>query len=304
MTDTLIPETLKTLRENKRWTQAQLAEKSSCSKEQIGRWERGEATNLRKTSQDRLAKALGVPWEELTKPVEKDQTDIPSWLDSTIQLNVRVDKSTRTNLGLVSIIYKISWREIIELAPLLFAITAEQSLAARSDALSDSIGHIEDGRNSAQSAAPYMSDAFDTVGYNVGWIEGEESSIKEHEIFKEYYDRDEEAHSPFVNYLDDQIRGWLTGTEISPTDSETPPEYEFPEKMIQGYTGISDDNETDKTILNFIKNGDIDFREVLSKKYKLETDEFRTWLDEEHKKVQVKLDDEFFELCGINFEQP
>jgi transcriptional regulator with XRE-family HTH domain len=71
MNDTLNPAALKQCRNQRGWSQEQLADESKISKTQISRWERDKLTKgIRQSSRDRLCKALGVKWEDLTRPPE------------------------------------------------------------------------------------------------------------------------------------------------------------------------------------------------------------------------------------------
>ena len=129
MTNTLNPEALKAQRERHGWAQKDLAQKSNCSTTQISRWECGKHLNINKNSRDRLTGALGISWEVLTRTPDDSNGD--SLLYQTAKLNTRVRQDTRTNLELVSRIYGVHWATIIELAPLLFIIAAQNSLNDR-----------------------------------------------------------------------------------------------------------------------------------------------------------------------------
>jgi hypothetical protein len=226
-------------------------------------------------------------------------------LNPTIQLNVRVRKSTRNHLELVSLIYDISWRDILELAPLLFFISAEQSLAARKKSLDNAEQEIEDAVSSASVSMPHLSGAF-RPGYDYERIKKERDSIKNRDIFGADFDDEDEL--PFVNFLEAQIKGLEEQTKGLSIDIWSDgfyqaPNYTFPLEWVQKLTGLSYDEKTEVDILRLIHSGEIDLREVLSNKSKLKPDAFRAWLNEENQKVSAKnkslIPDEIINLLWV-----
>ena len=128
---TLHPEALKAARKNRGWSQKELAEESNLSIEQISRWERSpQPTKPRSSSRKRLIEALRVSWEELSK-APSHQGEEESKILPTEQLHYRIKSSVKNALVLASRRYNIKEVDIIELAPLLFLIAAEKSLAVR-----------------------------------------------------------------------------------------------------------------------------------------------------------------------------
>jgi transcriptional regulator with XRE-family HTH domain len=300
MADTLNAETLKTFRKRRGWSQDELAEKSDCSKEQISRWERGETVRIRKTSRERLCKALGVKWEELTKRSEESETD--SWLEPTIRLNDRVRQSTRTGLELVSLIYGVRRADIIEMAPLLFLIAAEKSLQARKQALDAAVKETDHAAASARGAAPHLFQAF-WPGYDDDAIEQERKWITERRVFgwPDYSSEDDNGaeYSPYVNYLKkllEELPKWGAEENPNPWVEEISsryfgaPDYEFSTDLLQEVTGISGDGESEQLMLRRIQQGYIDLGEVWSKKKELEESDYRAWLKDQHQKVEADID--------------
>lgn len=277
MADTLNPETLKTLRERRRWTQAQLAEKSVCSKEQIGRWERGETTALRKTSQERLCKALDVELEELTRPVDDSAKNL--WNLTTEQLNVRVPRSTRTALELVSVIYGVSWADIIWFSPILFFISAQKSLEARKEALGDAFERAEN-----ITVAPHLVEAF-SVFQDERAIQREKDSIENREVFAYGGSGVAGRLSPYAKYLKDSIdglpekeRSWIS--EIESAYSEIP-HYSFANDLLREFSGISSEIEDSDYLLYAIDNGDIDLKDLRRRRKSMLVGEFEKYLQEQ-----------------------
>jgi transcriptional regulator with XRE-family HTH domain len=138
MTDRLNPDALKLYRRQRGWSQEQLASESRISKTQISRWERGnQVAGSRQSSRDRLCRALGVKWEQLTRPLKDDD----SWkLLNRVPLKGQIDGAARTVLTLVQRRFGLTDEAIMNLAPLAVLILAEQSLRARQTALDESGG--------------------------------------------------------------------------------------------------------------------------------------------------------------------
>jgi len=124
---------LKTLRERQKdSSQTALADAAGISKDTLWRIEHGKQSGS--TVLDLLAKALGVEPEVLTgeKPLPDDKSDPDAWLETRRhKLSYRVDGAVRNAFSLVSLRYKIPVARIVELAPLLFVLAAEESLERR-----------------------------------------------------------------------------------------------------------------------------------------------------------------------------
>lgn len=127
------PQRLRVLRKGKRMSRRKLAERSRVSERQIARIE-SSATRVRGTTLVRLAKALGEDLETLVgnAPVKP----APPAAEPT-QWGFRVSPQLCLAYDLVSHRYGPSRKEIVELAPLLFTLLAEGSLAWRRQCLEE-----------------------------------------------------------------------------------------------------------------------------------------------------------------------
>ena len=132
------PEHLKTLRTRKGWSQDKLASESSVSKRQIIRIENSRTSiNVRENTVKRLAHALKVERMVLTgnKPLGPEQ----QLLLPDVQLSSRTSSQVRLAYDLVKHRYGPSHKDLVNLAPLLFVLLAEGSLAWRRQCL-DEVG--------------------------------------------------------------------------------------------------------------------------------------------------------------------
>ena len=121
------PQSLRALRSGKGWSRSQLAAMSGVSERQLARLETSGGA-VRMTTFKRIAQALGTDKEKLSgaSPV----TPNPAKLED-VGLRARVSPQLQLAYDLVSLRYGPTRREIIELAPLLFVLLAEGSLAWR-----------------------------------------------------------------------------------------------------------------------------------------------------------------------------
>lgn len=298
MENTLHPEALKAARKKKGWSQRQLAENSRCSIDQISRWERGISLNMHPNSRGKLIKALGISWEVLTRP-PTDSGDDESKLFPTVQLNLRVRPEAKVALILASRRYNVRPTDIIELAPLLFLITAEKSLADRQANIDAIDMQWEAAVQESIKAAPHLAPAFFRPYDHDETIESELQSIMRREVFGPKDSFDVEEHNPYVTYLVRLIKGLPEGLveDLSPNYFRAP-DYRIAEDTLREITGISGKTENDQELLEFISQGDIDLRELLNKKQKLADKDYSDWLSKQREDAKTKREEQLYELLG------
>ncbi len=124
---------LKALRQRRGLSQEGLAAAARVSKSQIQRIERDEAGSVRRHTLASLSRALRVDADVLTGRASLDDADGAA--GTAVQMGARVSTETRLAYDLLARRYGIGAKHLIELAPLLFALLAESSLAARREKL-------------------------------------------------------------------------------------------------------------------------------------------------------------------------
>jgi transcriptional regulator with XRE-family HTH domain len=303
MTDTLNPEALKLFRKQQRFSQEKLAAKSKISKTQISRWERGEqVAGIRASSRDRLCQALGVKWEQLTRaPKEEDNL---KWRNR-LPLKGGIDGSARTFLTLVQAHLGLTEDAIIDLAPLAVLILGQRSLRARQTALDETVKALEAATAEACRRLPYMPGAF-RDGYRCEWIDEERNSLKERELFMTHVDYESNEHSPFINFLQDELKA-LGLFEEHPIDFTASyrgatPDYAVPAHVLADTVGLDPDKEADQGILERIQDGQIDLWEVWENKETSGAEEYRRWLEEKNQAVAEELASRFKHLHGFRLK--
>lgn len=121
------PKRLRELRRQKRWSRERLRKESNVSVRQIARIESAETvTAVRATTVDRLARALRTDAGTLKEPLESDQP-----IPGDVRISAKVSPKTRLAYDLIERRYGPSAEQLMVLAPLLFVLLAEGSLARR-----------------------------------------------------------------------------------------------------------------------------------------------------------------------------
>ena len=152
------PESLKVLRSGKGWSRRQLADRSSVSERQLARLETArDSVPVRMTTFKRIAEALGTDGGKLSGA--SSVTRNPEKLED-VGLRVRVSPQLQLAYDLVSFRYGPTRREIVELAPLLFVLLAEGSLAwrlERAEKVDALLGRLQDlGKHTALYCASFL----------------------------------------------------------------------------------------------------------------------------------------------------
>lgn len=290
MATTIHPETLRKLRQQRKLSQHDLAERSSCSVAQISRWERGKSSNAHRSSMLRLAKALGVKEDVLIQPPASDAKDsADAFYDSDgVQLNVRVRRDTRTAMEVVGGLFGVTWSEIIELAPLVFLATAKGSLEERKAAVES----IEQERDRVLAdivrAAPHLAPDFHVETYLAeAAIAVEKKSIESRDVFgpdlsfREYDVEEDPEEAPYVIFLRKLLGDWNEKIfVIHPGGYGYAPSYSVTEEFLKETYGVTGDSEVNKRILHYLVCGEIDLRSLRAKKDALSESEFSTWLED------------------------
>ncbi len=219
---------VKQLRDERGWTQDDLARKAGLNKQSIFRIEKGEKRGPRPETIAQLSKAFGVDAAVLTgRPSTQpaSQTDDADPLapeaskadpfENASQLNLRIDNAARNALALTARRYGVQLSEVVEIAPFLFFLMAERSLQRRrerKDEVSNAIAEVESLRDRHR----YLP--IDIPG-NDAQICCEEDSIQKNDIFGRLYegvnngrtfryisDYDDNTDNPFAAFLKEELK--------------------------------------------------------------------------------------------------
>jgi transcriptional regulator with XRE-family HTH domain len=193
-------------------TQDQLAEKAKLTKDTISRLERGMQSGAGRAGVA-VAKALGVELGVLTgdvpMPTGSDE-DTPGW--RTYPLAARVDGVVRNAYTLTAARYGVTIATIVDVAPLLFVLAAERSLARRRQHMAE-LDAATDRVSELCGQFPHLPPAFMP---SVAWSDhliAEEESIRARDILAEKLeherilskDYEQAEQNPFVTSLREEI---------------------------------------------------------------------------------------------------
>ena len=217
---------LSSLRKKQKLTRSQLAKRSGITSRTILRLE-NKPQQCRKSREDTLnllAKALGVEPGVLTGELPLPESGkAPE--SERVQIGAQIAPKTRLAYDLIKRRYGVSATEVINVAPLFFALLAEGSLAWRRKKLEEMNGALDrlehiDGFWRGKGLT------FDVTLTSVPEaIEAEENSIAKADLFGEhllgdldYYDLDPSIDNPFASYLR-KLKAELDITGVVDVDS-------------------------------------------------------------------------------------
>ena len=215
----IIPETLKQRRKKRRLSQQRLAEEAGIDQKTVARIEVGKGGETRRDTVERIAKALRVRPEVLGEAPDaeevRDEESRRLFGMGVFNRRLRLDGETLIAYDLVREHYGVGMQKIINVAPMLFTLLAEMSLAERRRRLKE---------------AEEAIDAFNRVSpehiQGRAWEGGyEKASIAERDLFARsidwmevnefYYEEDRNPFSDFLKQL---------AKELSPESDAIDPE--------------------------------------------------------------------------------
>ena len=211
------PDRLLRLRKKRGLTRPQLASLSDITERTIQRLE-NESQRCQKSQEhtvNSLANALGVEPGVLTGELPLPKLDkVPTSAAKQVQISAQITSKARLEYDLIKHRYGVNATELINMAPLFFALLAEGSLAWRRERLKepkeaiDRLTQVNDGWSVCCSSGAYIA--------NKG-VAAEENSISKVDLFGEHLlselsDIDDEflededflylsIYNPFASYL-------------------------------------------------------------------------------------------------------
>jgi len=186
------------LRKAKKLSRAGLARLSKVSVRTIQRLENPASgiNNPHGNTLDRLAKALQVEPGVLTGDLPLPGSgNAPAFEPRRVQVSAEIAPKARLAYDLVKRRYGVSATEIINMAPLFFALLAEGSLARRRKMLEEAGEAIERLDQMRDEVGHWVFGGATTVALNADMLEGE--SIAKADIFGEHLLSD--AHDTFTH---------------------------------------------------------------------------------------------------------
>ena len=226
------PKSLRRLRDKQGLTRPQLAERSGINKRTIQRLENEpqQCQKSRKDTLERLAKALGVKEGEegvLTGELPLPEFGkVPDSDSERVQIGAQIAPKVRLAYDLIKRRYGVTATEIINMAPLFFALLAEGSLAWRREKLEE----LKEGIDRLNQIDGFWRENYFPFAVTVddNDIKAEEDSIDkandkanlfgEHLLGCVTYDLDPSTDNPFASYLR-KLKAELDITGVVDVDS-------------------------------------------------------------------------------------
>lgn len=282
MTDTINPQALKAARVRRGMNQQQLADAIGCTKDTVSRWERGKSSKIRSHLRKPLCRELRVEWEKLT-----GSTDQPKEILDDTTAKVSIGRAARASLQLVAERFNVRPREVVDLAPLLFLILAEQSLLERERRLQEIYAAMQKADEQLLANCAHLGGIITARSPSVdNQLYEEQESLSKRDVFGRAikYEFWEEGHEgPFVHFIRDLTKDLPKGavTDVDSFDGDMIESYRIADDTLQECTGISEDDEKGEKLLRYIRCGVIDFSECLRVKRAGDESKYRHWLCDE-----------------------
>ena len=230
------PDRLRSLRQKKKMTRSELANRSRISERTIQRLEieAGRCRSSHEHTVNALAKALGFEAGMLTGGLPlPDPGKAPVSDPARVQIGAQIAPKARLAYDLAKRRYRVSATEIINMAPLFFVLLAEGSLARRRKKLKEADGHLQqiESEHGLFGAALTVAD---TATVEEGDSIAKADLFGKHLVEGEYIiggaPFDPSQDNPFASYLrkltdDLDIPGVVV---VEPDDLRYGPSAEFP----------------------------------------------------------------------------
>jgi transcriptional regulator with XRE-family HTH domain len=210
------PLILKRQREKLGFSLEDLEARSGIDKGTIYRIEAGKPGRNARNTIAKLANALKCSSDELVATKIDDPDATETVLYSRSQLNVRISHEARNALAFVGQRYGVRSIDIIEFAPLLFHLVAEESLRSRRDSL-ERLRTARETVSAMQGSFPHITERLMNDWQAEEMEFAEERSIAKRDLRGEFLDKDETLYdvrpmeydegeqNPFIVHLRDRL---------------------------------------------------------------------------------------------------
>lgn len=174
----------------------------------VSRWKTGKIRTVRSDKLTRLCEVLRTTPTELCADGPLPEAAAAGDAAPRGQVTMMLDTACRNALALIARRYGVTRQQIVEIAPLLFAIMAEQSLAERRDRLKG----FHDAQDKCFDAAPphlgRLLRGRSDEGDDAKVLEAEQLSIEQRDLFAARVSgryANEDASNPFAAFLSERL---------------------------------------------------------------------------------------------------
>ena len=203
------PKRIATLRARRGLSQKELAGKIQADPGTVSRWERGKNHKVRPDVFGRLLRTLNATEDDLCGVGPLPEAPPTQHQPQREQMNLSIDLACRNALHLVARRYGVTRQQIVEIAPLLFFIFAEQSLQQRRKRLS----LFEEAADAVSVAKPQHLPPKTPV--DEAAVAEEKESIEARDLFADKVsgrggpDWNRDLDNPFATFLREALNGVL-----------------------------------------------------------------------------------------------
>jgi transcriptional regulator with XRE-family HTH domain len=197
------PQRVKALRTKRGLSQKQLAAKVGLRDPgTVSRWERGEIDRVRSDVFGRLCSAFDATETEICGEGPFPESGTAQQPAAKGQMNLSIDTACRNTLTLVADRYGVTRQQIVEIAPLVFFVAAEENLQARRERLDELRGEADTVRDAliTEATSRFRAGKFDALRDEIvailgeaevaeTWLDEEKTSIEQRDLFGSVYDR-------------------------------------------------------------------------------------------------------------------
>lgn len=262
----------------------------------LSRWKTGKIGNIRSEKLARLCEALDTTPTELCADGAPIEGAVPKEKAQRDQVTFMLDTACRNALGLVARRYGITRQQVVELAPLLFTIMAEQSLTERSEELD---AYYDSGPQHLLKDLRGPRDEDDKQ-----LLDAERRSIEQRDLFAAQvlaWDECYEEANPFARFLTER----LSKTGVSPGgivvwDGDEAPRYWVGIEELVAFIG------KDQDACNLVLTGKVALAEMPGEIRRAEPQDRASWIKEKKKrndsdllKALNEFDPEDLDIAGL-----
>lgn len=244
-------ECVRAFRTKRGLSQKELAGRVKVDAGTVSRWERGEIDHVRRDIFGKLCQVLDATEAQIRgdEPLPESSAAQQALKG---QMNLSIDRACRNALSLVAMRYGVTRQRIVEVAPLLFCIAAEQSLQQRRKCLAD----LRSAAEAVYDAAPSHLPRYWPV--DEGVLKAEQRSIESRDLFGSIVvdaetlgvwdsEWDEETDNPFAAFLSAALAGIFESAEAVRWPPYSEPSYAICEEEVTALVG--DDADAVSAIL-------------------------------------------------------
>lgn len=259
-------EALKYYRNEKSYSQADLANLLRVATNTVSRWETGE-TKVTQKNQRKLVNVLGFPLKWLREPLPEHKKRTSEKRGP--RAGSTISESAKVALDIVSETYHINRDAIMDIAPFLFHAVAAASLGRRAAKLDEMDKELEKVMEICQEKLPYIpGGVFIESSKDGGSLALEQDAINDNQLFFSYdisHDVNDISTNPFSQFLKsftDLMPERLSELFEVEWRNDELPRYHVTDSFIREILLIPVDDDLLEQIMELVLSGSMSLKEI------------------------------------------